>query len=105
MIFEGGGGFAETLTARFTGGEEVLPVFSFREEAEKFLCLRDSRDSLQIRETGAGELRSMLCTGLKNIMLVALDPIPEVPGMGVFGLLSLDREAFVDSLEGNLEGT
>ncbi len=100
LIFARGCGRVETLTTRLFGGEEVLPVFSFREEAEMFLCLRDLRDRWQIRETGAGELRSMLCTGLGNIRLVALDPIPEVSGPGVFELLSLDRKTFMDSLEG-----
>lgn len=100
MIYRDGCGGPETLTTRLPGGEETLPVFSFREEVEKFLCLRALGDSWRIRETGAGELISILCTALQNIKLVALDPIPEISGTGMFTLLSLERDTFIKGLSG-----
>ncbi len=101
LIFKGDGERLEALTTRFPDGGEALPVFSFREEAEMYLCLRGLKDGWQIREAGAGELRSMLCTVFGNVLHVVLDPIPEVSGLGMFELLSLDRRAFMDGLERN----
>ena len=101
LIFKGDGERLEALTTSFPDGGEALPVFSFREEAEMYLCLRDLEGVWQIREAGAGELRSMLCTVFGNILHVVLDPIPEISGLGMFELLSLDRRAFMDGLEKN----
>lgn len=90
-------GRAETLTTRLSGGEKTLPVFSFREEAETFLCVRVLGDGWRITEVGAEELLSILHTALRNTQHVTLDPIAEA-GPGILGLLSLDRKTFMEGL-------
>jgi hypothetical protein len=80
----------------FTIGTDVLPVFSFREEAEMFLGLGRVAESWRVRETTCGELVSVLYGPCKGIEHVALDPVP-----GVVELVSLSRRAFVGAL---LEG-
>jgi hypothetical protein len=65
----------EVLTLAF-GGSEMLPVFSFREEAEMYLLIEMLGGDWQIRETGAGELVSMLYEPCASIRNVALDPLP-----------------------------
>ena len=67
LIFGSGCRQMEALTTRLSGGKEALPVFSFREEAEMFLCLRGLKDSWQAREIRAGELRSMLYAAPGNV--------------------------------------
>ena len=42
----------------FIIGSNVLPVFSFREEAQMFLGLGHAADSWQVKETTCGELVS-----------------------------------------------
>jgi hypothetical protein len=72
-----------------------LPVFSFEEEAEMFLGFRDVDDDWRVRESGAGELVSVLygpCAGVKE---VALDPLPEMVVERTIGLVSLVRERFI----------
>ena len=76
-------------------GEEMLPVFSFEEEAEMFLRFRDVDDAWRVRESGAGELVSVLygrCAGVKE---VALDPLPEMVVERTIGLVCLVRERFI----------
>jgi hypothetical protein len=89
----------EVLTIRALDGLQALPVFSFEEEAEMFLHLRGSRDGWRLRETGTGELLSMLYTILRDVRYVTLDPIPENSGLNGSGLLSISREAFVKRLD------
>lgn len=92
----------EILTLQPSLGQDTLPVFSFREEAEMFLCLRGSRDGLQdgwrIRETTPGELLSLFYTLLGGITHVTLDPIPENSFLDTSGLLSITRKDFVARL-------
>lgn len=79
--------------------DEVLPVFSFEEEAEMFLGLGALGGSWQIRETTVGEIISVLygpCVGVKQ---VALDPCPaRVGGEAVLGLVSLPKDDFTRNL-------
>jgi hypothetical protein len=77
----------------FTIGRDVLPVFSFREEAEMFLRLGHNTDGWQIRETTCGELVSVLYGPCREITHVSLDPVP-----GVVGFASLSREHFIQVL-------
>ena len=78
----------------FTIGSDVLPVFSFREEAEMFLGLGHAADGWQqARETTCGELVSVLCGPCREVTSVSLDPIPEM-----IELVSLSRQAFVRAL-------
>jgi hypothetical protein len=89
-------------------GEEMLPVFSYEEEGEMFLRLRGVDDGWRIRESRIGELISLLygpCAGVKE---VALDPLPEMVAERTVGLVSLDRERFIESAlwpEGNPSGS
>ena len=80
----------------FTIGSNVLPVFSFREEAQMFLGLGYCGDGWQVRETTCGEPISVLYGPCREVGHVALDPVP-----GMVELVSLSRKAFVGAL---LEG-
>ena len=99
LIVKNGCDRVEVLTIRTLDGRQALPVFSFEEEAEMFLQLRGSRDGWRLRETGTGELLSMLYTILRDIRYVTLDPIPENSGLNGSGLLSISRKAFVKRLD------
>ncbi len=73
-------------TRRPDGDREVLPVFSFEEEAEMFLWLETLETGWRARETTAEELVSLLygpCAGVKK---VALDPLPVIDGEVIFDL-------------------
>lgn len=98
-------GWAEALTTRLSDGTQTLPVFSFREEAEMFLCLRGLKGSWRIREARSEKLLSILRTTLQDIELVALDPIPEISGSAMFELLSLDRGTFMKGLARGANGS
>jgi hypothetical protein len=90
----------EVLTANLACGEEVLPVFSFEDEANMFLRLGAQGNDWRARETAGGELVSVLCGPCASVDRVVLDPIP-LPGSlveGLNGLLSTGREAFMRSL-------
>ena len=80
----------------FTIGTDVLPVFSFEEEAQMFLGLKHAADGWQVRETTYGELVSVLYGPCRQVEQVVLDPVP-----GITELVSLGRRAFVRAL---LEG-
>ncbi len=89
------------------GGERVLPVFSYRDEAVMYVRLQLG-DPLETpgwepRVSSPGEIVSVLYGPLSDVARVALDPLPEVCGVSVLDLLCVRREAFVLSLVG--EGT
>ena len=77
----------------FTIGKDVLPVFSFREEAEMFLGLGHDADGWQVRETTCGELVSVLYGACRRVEHVALDPVPSL-----VELVSLSRRSFIETL-------
>jgi hypothetical protein len=99
-------GSMEVLVLSLAGGEGVvLPVFSFEEEAELFVRLGASfaGGGWLARETGAGELASLLLGPLSGVGRVALDPLPLDPLPGrlaeaVVGLVSTDRASFIERL-------
>ena len=93
-------GGMEVLTSNLDCGEEVLPVFSFEDEANAFLRLGALGNDWRVRETAGGEIVSVLCGPCASVGRVVLDPIP-LPGPlteRLNGLLSTEREAFVGSL-------
>ena len=90
----------ETLSTGLSNRGRMLPVFSFKEEAEMYLCMRGSRDEWRIREVAASELRSLFDTVLGNIVSVTLDPIPENSFFDSSGLLNITRQDFIFRLEG-----
>jgi hypothetical protein len=77
------------------GGSEVLPVFSFREEAEMYLLMERLGSDWQIRETDVGELASVLSEQCASVRSVALDPLPSTLAKEGTELVSLGRERFV----------
>jgi hypothetical protein len=86
----------EVLTIRTDDEQETLPVFSSEEEAEIMLRFGSVTGAWRARESGAGELVSVLsghCAGVKK---VALDPSPEMVVEGTVGLVSLLRERFMN---------
>jgi hypothetical protein len=84
----------EALTLIY-GGSEVLPVFSFREEAEMYLLMEMLGGDWQIRETGTGELVSVLHGVGASVRSITLDPLPSMLADEVAELVGLDRERFV----------
>ncbi len=86
------------LTVGLAGGEKALSVFSFREEAELFLRLGVPGGGWWVRESGAGELVSVLSGPCANVEKVALDPLPEMVAEKTVGLVSLGRERFMDHI-------
>ena len=79
-------------------GAAMLPVFSHEEEAEMFLHIEGIDEGWRIRESGVGELVSVLygpCTGIKK---VTLDPLPEMVVERTVGLVSLLRERFIEGI-------
>ena len=85
------------------GGEKALPVFSFEEEAEAFLSLGALGANWGIRETTPGELVSMLYGPCAGVGRVALDPLPELGGEAIVGLVSLSRERFCKNVKDRMK--
>ena len=80
------------------GGGEILPVFSYEEEAEMFLRHEVSEKGWRVRECTCGELASILCALRMDVRHVALDPLPEMVAGSSVGLVRLSRKAFVEAL-------
>ena len=82
------------------GGDRVLPVFSFRDEAEMYVRLQLGTPGWEPRGFSADEIASMLYRSLSDVARVALDPLPEVCDKTLLDLLCVRRDAFVRSLLG-----
>ncbi len=80
------------------GGYEMLPVFSFREEAEMYLLIEMLGGDWQVREISAGELVSLLHEKCAIVRSVALDPLPGAWADKVAERVGLDCERFVSRL-------
>ena len=94
----------EVLTIRTDDSRETLPVFSSEEEAELILRFGGVTGGWRARESGAGELISILsgpCVGIKK---VALDPSPEMVVEGTVGLVSLLRQGFMNLINARISG-
>lgn len=83
-------------------GEELLPVFSFKEEAEMFLSLDALEERWRLRQTATEELVSVLLGPCSEIDSVALDPMPVRTSRGMLRLVSLSRERFLYRLVENV---
>jgi hypothetical protein len=97
----------DLLTIGLASDEEVLPVFSFEEEARAFLRLGTWRTGWQARETTAQELVAVLLGPSVGIERVVLDPAPEIEAEVMVALVGMRREDFVDCItdeEGGLIG-
>ncbi len=89
------------LTLKQGGNGEMLPVFSYEEEAETFLRLGGAPGTgWCAREITSGELTSMLYGHCACVERVALDPLPIVDGEVMANLANLERERFVRNLMG-----
>jgi hypothetical protein len=88
-------GRMEVLTTGLPSGEEALPVFSFEDEARMFLGLGAFDGDWRVRETGAGELISILYCLCTSVDRVVLDPLSG-PYAVLNDLVSMGREAFVE---------
>lgn len=100
-------------TAGFPDGQRILPIFSYREEAEAFLealrqdrftrgktCVTPAISSWRIRETTRGELVSLLCGACAGVHRILLDPPPEMDAEMLVDLVGVSRESFVERLLG-----
>ncbi len=105
LIAKGDTSRMRVLTVSPCGDREVLPVFSFKEEAEMFLQMAISEKGWHARETTTGELISVLYGPCKSVERVALDPPPEIFGEAMTELVSLRRERFVRNLMGKYKKT
>lgn len=94
LLASGENGRAEMLTIG-RGGEEMLPVFSFEEEAGMFLSLRMPGERRSLKRTTARELVSILIGPCAGVDFVALDPLPEIVCLGMADLAGPSRERFM----------
>ena len=81
-----------------------LPVFSFKEEAQRYLSLSENDQEgrrWRIRETTAGELVSVLQAPCADVGQVMLDPLPLSLGRLMAPLYSVAREWFLEDLMGS----
>lgn len=80
-------------------GEEILPVFSSRAVASRFLSSVVFGEGWYVREFSAGELVSVLFSLCAEIEQVLFNPLPEAL-VGDEGLTSflVDRDSFIESL-------
>jgi hypothetical protein len=81
------------------GKARMLAVFSFEEQAEMFVRLGDyDAGRWRARESGAGELVSVLCGPCAETRGVALDPLPKLLKDGTASLLRVGRRRFLGRL-------
>ena len=103
VVLEGG-----TWTAPFTvslpEGKEAIALFSAEQEARMFCHLSKQGAKGSIRQTTAGGVLSLLYGPWTVARHVALDPLPEILGGRLLGLLTLGREHFARSFAGGWEG-
>jgi hypothetical protein len=85
----------EVLTIRTEDEQGTLPVFSSEEEAEIFLRFGGVTGAWRARQSGAGELASVLFGHCAGVKMVALDPSPEMVVEGTVGLVSLLQKSFM----------
>ena len=93
------------LTIHCGSDREILPVFSFEEEAEMFLRFGVPEACWQVRQTTAGELISVLYRSCMSVKKVTLDPLPIVDEEMIMDLVSLSRARFLQSLMGENEAS
>lgn len=91
----------ERLTVDSGNGGKALAVFSFEAEADMFLSLSSLGAGWRLSRATSGELTGMLLGSCTGIRFVALDPLPELVGLGLIGLVSVRRERFVERLVEN----
>ncbi len=94
----------EVLTICTNDEQETLPVFSSEEEANIILRFGGMTGGWRVRESGAGELVSVLSGPCAGVEKVALDPSPEMVVEGTVRLVSLLRESFMNLIMSRRSG-
>jgi hypothetical protein len=90
LIVRDGGGPVEPICV-YGGGERMLPIFSFEEEAQLFIRLGGYDDGhWRAWESCAGELISVLYGPCAEVKSVALDLLPEMLSDGTFALVGVE---------------
>jgi hypothetical protein len=85
----------ELLRISLKSGEEVLPVFSSAEAAQRFLLSGAPGEGWYVRECSTGEMVSLLSGLCANVKRVLLNPLPE-PLTTKEGLMDpVHRESFI----------
>lgn len=97
------GGRISVYTTRLGGGGEALPVFGHSEDAMEFLRFAALQGDWEIRETGTGELISVLFSLCKDVDRVILDPLTGSDVALFEGLVSMERRRFVEFLFSSTE--
>jgi len=92
------------FTVSLPEGREAITLFSSEEEAMMFRHFSKEGANSSILETTAGEVLSLLYGPWSVAGHAALDPLPEILGGRLLGLLTLDREHFARSFAGGWEG-
>ena len=81
-------------------GRRALALFGFAEEAALYLHLANlENDGWWVRESGPGEVASMLFGPCAGVNLVALDPLP-VAVDGTLESICMDKRRFLARLMG-----
>ena len=93
-------GRSDVLAFGLSGGEEVLPIFSHREEAARFLRLGMWMTGWRARETSTEELTSVLLGPCAAIGRVLVDPWPEIDAKMMAALVGIRRKDFVGLIMG-----
>jgi hypothetical protein len=96
LIVKGEAGPLDVLRTSLASGKQALPVFSFEEEARVFLEFGALDGGWRVRVTTVGELISIMSGPYAGVGWVALDPLPGPDGTAWNGLLSVEREAFME---------
>jgi hypothetical protein len=99
LIAKNDNGWTKALIINLEG-QETIPIFSFREEAEMFAQF-EAGGSWWVRETSAEELASLLFGPYSCVKMVALDPLPEICHEGTTLLVSVRRNDFALKLLGD----
>ena len=94
----------EALTLRTDDEQETLPVFSSEEEAKIILRIGGVTGGWRARESGAGELISVLTGPCGDVKKMVLDPSPEMVVEGTIRLVSLLRESFMNLIMARRSG-
>lgn len=77
------------------GDDATFAIFGGEGEAKTFLSLEEYRYGKVLR-TSPGELISMLDVSCTDMKRVALDPSPEMVAGGLVGLVSMDKDIFLE---------
>ncbi len=86
----------ELLRVSLETGEEVLPVFSFSEVAERFLRSRAPGEGWYVRASSTGEVVSLLCGPYTGIRWISLNPLPGPLSAREGSSVLVSREIYTD---------